>query len=272
MLSFDQRLPFPDLIYCGRFKFREVPDAPCKTPVSTPTVALFRLDWKEHDLQARPKEGHIDLVPPHWAAWLDGCRFSLDDVYQSEIHRHCRAALLDWQLDAPFDRRIGEILQQPAVSHVEVAFRLLADCLWDTDKMDWERGHPRKVFLSAALLRFWDGKVGEVNCARLDDLRALPGCLVKVRGEYATGSAIEEALVLSFLRDVEARMEAQRASSKECYGKERNPVTIEEMEAILRDEGRAPDPGQPARVAAIETAGRIEGLLHADGPGSAQGG
>jgi len=251
MLSFKQRLPFPDLIYCGRFTVPEK-HKPGEDSQSR-TVPIFRLDWKDHDFETKPK-GRIDLLPPHWATWLDACRFSIDGVYQSEVTRHCRSALLDWQLDAPFDHRVGEILQQPAVAHVETAFRLLADCLWDEDRMDWQRGHPRLVFLSAALLRFWDGKIPEVRCARLEDLRTLgrhPGSLVKTHrgGEWATGSAIEDALVQSFLHEVDERFEKadlvrQRVALLDKAKAENPAVTTEELEALLREEG----PGAGARA------------------------
>jgi len=226
MLSLSQQLPFPELIYCGRFITEPGGEEPSGLVHGPITVPLYRLDWRRHDLETRPKVGYIDLLPQHWAAWLDGARFNMDDTYTSEIRHHCRAALLDWQLDAPFDKRIGEILQQPTVAHVETAFRLLADCLWDADKKQWERGHPRKVFLSAALLRFWDGKVAEVNCARLQDLQDLSDGTVKFRDESATGSTIEEALIVSFLQDVAGRFEAQK-EQRNGPRQDPNPETID---------------------------------------------
>ena len=217
MLSFTQKLQFPELIYCGRFSIP--PNDPPGCASMGKTVPLFRLNWEQHDLDVvcRQKQGRVNLLPDHWVPWLDNCRFVLEATYQSEIHRHCRSALLDWQLDSPFDQRIGEMLQQPAVSHVETAFRLMKDCLWNASKAGWEKGIARNIFLSAALLRFWDGKIREVDCARLEEIRAKmaghenPSEDEESERNWKWGrTGTEFTLGESFLRDVEPRLETQK--------------------------------------------------------------
>lgn len=156
------RLVFPDLVHLEDVKF--------KSWSSNARTPLYRLDWsqKEFKTEETPRfspgavhgEDHFCGLPPHWDRYVKSLQFTIPHSYMQEIHRQTTAASAVWAGDYPFDTVIREVCLGPAIAHVWVAFRLIADCEYDPSTNYFSRS-PRH-FLTPHLLvyKFWFGQTG----------------------------------------------------------------------------------------------------------------
>lgn len=97
---------------------------------------------------------------PKGQEYLNGNEYSIDEKYLDEIHRNALQAQIEWSHHRPFDTVIREAALKPAIAHVETAFMLLADSLWDSKEKRFDRGMKRCVLKQALLVRFWINQTG----------------------------------------------------------------------------------------------------------------
>tara|TARA_Y100000310_G_C20518570_1_gene732466 strand:+ start:93 stop:830 length:738 start_codon:yes stop_codon:yes gene_type:complete len=101
-------------------------------------------------------------LPEAYDAEIKNALFLLDTEYKREIEHHTRHALLDWTQGRRFDTAVRDTCLAPAVKHVEVAFYLLSDCLFDPDtqkRMSFERAL-FYYWKQAALVKLWHRQTG----------------------------------------------------------------------------------------------------------------
>lgn len=151
-------------------------------------IELYRLDWDafEEDLRREDRAGWYvrrrpDLerpaLPPRYEEMLRGATFAISPEYMLEVQRNAERAIDEWETDRPFDTIVREHCLEPAIAHVESAFYLLEDCLFDPERQYWldHDSLEKQVMLEAMLIKFWTGQTG-AGCvwgfARMDRLRA----------------------------------------------------------------------------------------------------
>lgn len=177
---------------------------------------IYRLDWADFDGQLRKKREHWNQtnwptkdypykssLPPEYDLLLRDVRFAVNQSYREEIHRNCRRAMVEWNIYRGFDTCVREMCLEPAQSHVWVAFKLLADCLYDSDAKYFHRG-PEKWFLANAMVyKFWGHQTGSGllwRNARLDELGE------RVEGKHVD-SEVRKA-TMAFIKAIDAREQA----------------------------------------------------------------
>ena len=163
MLSLN-RLLFPRLVHQG------------EAPLKDSKLPLYTLDWNPIDKTRRDRyvKSIVDEVkgipidklypfttmPPPYNKWIKGLFFVIPHNYMEEIRRCARLGVIEWSTARPFDTMIKGICLEPAIDYIFVAFRLLADCVYDKKTEYYYRGKD-KIFIAQALLyKFWSFQTG----------------------------------------------------------------------------------------------------------------
>jgi len=179
MLGRTNSLLFPRLVH-----IKEVKDHKGKL------VNLYRLDWsgmenillEKYESSGRtideqllkkwekplgaalcpPKDpSFYPALPSHLRQLLDDTVFNIKPNYRNEIIRNAKKAVEERNIERSFDTSIRDMCQQTVESHVEVAFRLLADCIYNVDEMNFSRDYVIKFMLPKWMLfRFWFHQTG----------------------------------------------------------------------------------------------------------------
>ena len=168
MLGLQHSLDFPKLVYVKdvNFKSRSETD-------ESKSSQLYRLDWTSFDRKQKEKfekwrdenwkdhgMEYVPSLPENYDKWMDGLRFAINHSYKNEIYRNTRRSLEEWGIKRSFDTVIREMCLKPAEMHVEVAFKLIADCMYDEDTNYFYRGSARAILSHALLYRFWFHQTG----------------------------------------------------------------------------------------------------------------
>lgn len=159
-------------------------------------VGIYRLDWSgmekilkdKHDQKTRDKiksledydrkypEGKTSdgipvvrpqcpsnfypALPPQYKKVCDSFQFALTPNHRKEIIRNARRALDERGLERNFDTMMRDICLEPASTHTYVAFRLLADCIYDPETNFFDRGPFKKIAPEIMLYRMWFHQTG----------------------------------------------------------------------------------------------------------------
>jgi len=140
----DKVFVFPCLIYIG-----EVSKTWADGKLTT--HQMFKLDWDKFDTEIQ-KEFHLSIdetlykgmpyykaLPGKWEDVIRSFVFSLNTDYLTEIRSCITEANKGWSTSRRFDTAIREICLAPSISYIWVAFRLLADCIFDQEKQLFSR-------------------------------------------------------------------------------------------------------------------------------------
>jgi hypothetical protein len=176
------RLLFP------RLRFVQQDTMTTQGATRTRPVELYRLDWTAFDNSLKERhdrrlEKHhpgvfvpfISGLPPLYDGYVQGYHFALDNYYIDEIRRCARQADSEWTTQRAFDTMIRDLCLEPAIAYVMVAFKLLADCIYDPDTQYFSRCPDRYYAAHAMAHKFWHHQTGRgvVDCnARIPELRA----------------------------------------------------------------------------------------------------
>lgn len=205
MLGIRNKLVFPKLIWMG--------EGPIIKGDIDSRRGIYRLDWADFDGQLRKKherwnETHWpkkdfpykSTLPPEYDLLLRDVHFAVNQSYSEEIHRNCRRALVEWNTYRGFDTCVREMCLEPGQSHIWVAFKLLTDCLYDSDAKYFHRG-PEKWFLANAMVyKFWGHQTGSGllwRNAKLDELGE------RVEGKHVDSEVRKAATAL--IKAIDAR-------------------------------------------------------------------
>jgi len=142
--------------------------------------SIYKLDWKPKEQQMKiyfnlrkksilpkldEKYNKTELFPVKYLDWLYNLRFEISDDYLKEIAYQSKCGQEEWSRTFPnnynchMDTVMREHCLTPSISHFNVAFSLLADCLYDIDK----KKNDRELYWFAKvamLIYFWDGQTG----------------------------------------------------------------------------------------------------------------
>lgn len=157
-------LTFPTLSHQGEVHFKSWSD-------SNKTTELYKLDWnhvdtrkKEHFIKNRntnpPANEFPGSLPEPYDTWLQGLTFAIPVHYLEEIRRSARMSCMEWGVERHFDTMIREICLEPAISFAFVAFRLIADCIYDSETNYFYRSDDKIIVPQALLYKFWSFQTG----------------------------------------------------------------------------------------------------------------
>lgn len=166
MLKLERRLYFPRLVKIGETTFKSWGE-------SQETTSVYELNWDEKERAMKGKhekwlKGHhpsfnipfMDDLPEPYNQWMRKMQYAIPVKYLREIRRCAQMAVFEFNNPRSFDTMIREICLGPGIKFVYVAFRLIADCLYDPNTEYFYRGED-KVFLDNALLyKFWMNQTG----------------------------------------------------------------------------------------------------------------
>lgn len=165
MFRLTHPLYFPLLKRVGETTFKAHSDVSRST-------GLYVLNWAELDrirkerYEKRTKIEVGQQLPPFPGtlpkkySWVEDIRFALPRHYLDQIRQSTRQAMDIWGREYGFDTMIREICLEPAISHSYVAFRLLADCVYDEKTNYWSRDDSKFIVPQALLYKFWSFQTG----------------------------------------------------------------------------------------------------------------
>ncbi len=231
MLGIRNPLFFPRLIRTGEVKFKAWSD-------TAKTTTTYELDWSESE--KKKEEGYykwysgyastdnqanefmyIPELPKKHDDWLKNFTIAIPAHYLETIRSFSRRGLDVWIGRYPFDTMIREICLKPAIAYIDVAFRLIADCLYDPSTKYFYRGADKILFAHIALYKFWSGQTGggllerNADFDRLESMIKVTTCLEQ---DLKTHKIIKE--FLDDMRDHRNNKEVQHSNIQT----ERNPV------------------------------------------------
>lgn len=87
--------------------------------------------------------------------------FVLSNRYLNQIKYNVLQAHYNYSfIDGGFDTMIREYCYKPSESHIQVAFFLLADCVFNNETEYFDRSFPTGLIASKLLCRFWSFQIG----------------------------------------------------------------------------------------------------------------
>lgn len=165
MLRLTHPLYFPQISRIGETHFKSWSEND-----SEKTVNIYKLDWSQIDkfkkenfykhIANSSDEKYFGSIPEPYDSWVQDLQFVVPRDYLEEIRKCSKKAAMRWGNEYPFDTMIREICLEPAISFVNVAFRLLSDCLYDSETNYFSRDSSRKIVTQALLYKFWRDQTG----------------------------------------------------------------------------------------------------------------
>ncbi len=183
MLSVTNSLYFPKLSYLEQVHFGSWSDSENKNS----TCSLYYLDWSLKDQKCEDAhlkwlcQYHPDKHCPFYPSlpedidmWIKNMKFAIPLNYMEEIRRNAKRGLYEWDIYREFDTSVREFCLNPAISHIYVAFYLIADCAYDPKENYFYRGDDKVLIPHALAYKFWAHQTG-IGClaehADIDSLR-----------------------------------------------------------------------------------------------------
>lgn len=159
---------FPHLIRKDEVSFKSWSD-------SDKTTTVYKIDWEKLDQYKYQKFTddakrycHMPYdyqfpgtLPEPYDSWVKSLEFTIPVRYLEEIRYNARMAQMIYCSSHPFDTMIREICYEPAIAHVFVAFRLIADCTYSRETNYFYRGDEKIIIPQALLYKFWVHQVGD---------------------------------------------------------------------------------------------------------------
>jgi hypothetical protein len=165
MVHLSHSLLFPSLVRQGEVNF--------KSWSSSKETVVFKLDWSK--VEEIKKQRHADWLKKSWPdknipffpsapepynSWVESLEFAIPHRYLDEIRRTTHLSLLEWGTERHFDTMIREICLKPAEAYVDVAFRLIADCVYDRKLNYFYKGDDKFLVSRVMLYKFWSYQTG----------------------------------------------------------------------------------------------------------------
>lgn len=119
---------------------------------------VYELKWNHFKIN---NEDNIPIIPEPIQLWLDNMKFSINSNYMKEIVKHTKLADDLWNNHlTSADTYIRDFCLNPVFSHIDVAFMLIADTVYDI-KTGYYIRDIDKVFLKKIMIfKFWYEQCG----------------------------------------------------------------------------------------------------------------
>ena len=166
-----RELPFPTLIkYCTIPDQKELSQQKEISPSKEKNI--YRLDWSFFDKRKKEKPCHyeapsVKALPDKYESLLEDLKFAISYPLIDEIRRNVRQAIEERNVKRGLSAYYESMVEKTCEAHVEVAFALLTDCLFDVNKNDWDREQDKIIILSMMLYKFWHNQVPKKELKRL---------------------------------------------------------------------------------------------------------
>ena len=233
MLSLKTAIWFPKLVYDKSVIFKS-----WSGNGKTRETKLYRLDWSYLDKhvidyfeQWRQTNNQncefIDALDSKYDKWLKSMRFAIPAHYLAEIRRNAQQGLIEWGLERRFDTCVREHCLKPAESHINIAFYLINDCIYDEDTNYFYRRPDRVVLHSAMLLKFWAEQTGSWVALEKANIFTLEERLKKANGKgYNKEEKEEVERYLTMVNAINDKKDEWR--SRQCVSEKKDrPATKE---------------------------------------------
>lgn len=195
-----QNLWFPKLKFVEEVTFNFDDDR-------TKNYNIYKLDWSLSDKHKKEswekwKEKHwadkdisyVEDLPEKWDKKIKDLLFAIDGGYMAEIKRNSLQGVLEWNLERPFDTAIREQCLITAKAHIETAFMLLSDSIYDKETNYFSRGVESRLIRSAMLYKFWAHQTGRGliwKNAKIDDIKYC-GLIPPIYDEFVNDMKLHE--------------------------------------------------------------------------------
>lgn len=150
MLGLSHKLIFPKLIF-----IKETMLTRNDTNCVGPDINVYKLDWSKNNALSE-----YPALPDPYDDWINGLQFALDRKYRTEIVLCANKARIEWGTERSFDTMIREICLKPAIAYTEVAFKLMADCIYDPEADYYYRGDDKILVSHALMYKLWSNQTG----------------------------------------------------------------------------------------------------------------
>jgi len=100
-------------------------------------------------------------LPEKYMEYTDNLQFALTSNYRKEIIRNAKGASEEWGHERGFDTCVREYCLKSAEAHAEIAFFLIADCIYDPKTNYFDRNPEKRIALNAMLYRMWFHQTGK---------------------------------------------------------------------------------------------------------------
>lgn len=115
-------------------------------------VNLYRLDWTHKERKCNNGESEL---PFEYEDKIKNLRFAISDGYLREIRRTSWASVEELNMMRSVDNSLRHIYLKTTVSYVSVAFRLIADSIFDNETNFYYRQPDKIVTPHLLLYKFW---------------------------------------------------------------------------------------------------------------------
>lgn len=142
-------------------------------------VNLYYLDWTHKEKKCNNGESEL---PFRYEERIKGLRFAISDGYLKEIRRTSWASVEELNMMRTVDSSMRYLYLKPAVAFVSVAFRLLADSLFDIETNFYYRKSDKIVLPHLLLYKFWKNQ-RQVPSSLIMDYTEIPELMTLASNE-----------------------------------------------------------------------------------------
>lgn len=133
-------------------------------------TSIYSLDWslqnkikEEHYIKWRSSTSDMKFpgdLPKEYEEMLGKIIFAIPFHYLQRIRYYAKLGFELWNEKNSFDTNIREMCLKPSISSVEVAFKLIADCIYDKKTNYFYRGDDKVIISRVMLYKFWNHQTG----------------------------------------------------------------------------------------------------------------
>ena len=169
MLNNKKKIYFPKILFSGSIEcFPKNSDREHNN--DTITRSTYKLDWTKKDTKCSPNQPELST---YYEDVLSNIIYVIDDGYLSEIRRAAWLSIYELNQKRDIDPALKQIYMDPVISYVYEAFRLLADCAFDTSTQYYYRGEHKEILTYLLLYKFWKNQINKnliLKFSRIDEL------------------------------------------------------------------------------------------------------
>ena len=187
-------------------------------PKSSIGYNIYQIDWSACHKRWFKYGYDVPPLPLEYIDQVTNLEFALNDSYRRQINVSFMSAQQVWSINYPFDTMIREICYEPAVAHIWVGFRLLADCIYNRDENYFCRSDGNQIAQYLMPYLFWFGQTGY---GLLEDHSHLDRLRDNLKYHLSLGS-IKQSFCKEYLEVVQTffeKFDPQMEKIKEAHAK-----------------------------------------------------
>ncbi len=184
------------------------------------TAGLYSLNWvKENNCNLDNVFGKPFLdemsskkrLPEEYLSIIDELLFAITPVYLHKICRFCQSADKELNINLNENDGLFELSLRPIIAYVEIAFKLLADCIIEKNKDYFTRNYTLKTIVFHSMLYiFWGRYVGKGMLGDFSGIYRLSqrSCAAKsISQQYPVKFSSDTQEIRDFLSEIRKHME-----------------------------------------------------------------